>query len=105
VQAITARLRPDTDETRSHAGRAAALRHMRPATRLALGVPKPRLTIPPRPHSAHSPAPDRPKNIYVRQDAAITYAATRLGGPLDDPEQVARPLHAAHSTIVARRTA
>jgi hypothetical protein len=101
VQAITATPRPDSDETRTYL-LAGLLRcglcgrlldshwvYRSPGYRCRHGHT-----------SAHMPAPDRPKNIYVRQDAAINYAATRLGIPLDDPERVAHQLHATRPTII-----
>jgi DNA invertase Pin-like site-specific DNA recombinase len=50
--------------------------------------------------SAQGPSPGRPKNVYVRQDKAIAYAAAQLGTALDDPGQAAEKLRATHSTII-----
>jgi hypothetical protein len=101
VQAISATPRPDTDETRTYL-LAGLLRcglcgrlleshwvYRRPGYRCRHGHT-----------SARGPRPDRPKNIYVRQDTAITYAATQLGVPLNNPEQVANQVRATHWTII-----
>jgi site-specific DNA recombinase len=101
VQAISATPRPDTDETRTYllvglvrcglCGRLLDSHwvYRSPGYRCRHGHT-----------SAHAPASGGPKNVYVRQDAAITYAASQLGVPLDDPEQVAYQLRATHSTII-----
>jgi len=73
---------------------------VRPATRLTLVYRSPGYRCRHGHTTAHSPTPDRPKNIYVRQDAAITYAATRLGIPLDDPERVVYQLRTTRSMII-----
>ncbi len=54
--------------------------------------------------SARRSDPDRPKNIYIREDAAITYAAVQLGVPLDDPKQVAAQLRASDALIICKPT-
>jgi len=101
VQAITATPRPDSDETRTYlltgllrcglCGRLLDSHwvYRSPGYRCRHGHT-----------TAHGPTLDRPKNIYIRQDAAITYAAAQLGIPLDDPQQVAHQLHATRSTII-----
>lgn len=50
--------------------------------------------------SAQGPNPGRPKNVYVRQDNAIAFAAAQFGTSLDDPEQTAEKLRASQSTII-----
>jgi hypothetical protein len=54
--------------------------------------------------SARRGDPDRPKNIYIREDAAITYAAVQLSVPLADPKQVAHQLRASDSLIICGPT-
>jgi hypothetical protein len=54
--------------------------------------------------SARREDPDRPKNIYIRGDAAITYAAVQLGVLLDDPKRVVDQLRAGDSVIICGPT-
>jgi site-specific DNA recombinase len=105
AQAITAMPTPDTDETRSYlltgllqcglCGRRldAHWVYRSPGYRCRHGHT-----------TAHGPAPDRPKNIYIRQDAAIAYAATQLGHTGETPEQIASQLRASGTIIVCTRT-
>ncbi len=105
VQAISATPRPDTDETRTYL-LAGLLRcglcgrlleshwvYRSPGYRCRHGHT-----------SARGPSPDRPKNIYVRQDTAITYAATQLDVPFNNPEQVAYQVRTTHWTIICTPT-
>ncbi len=105
AQAITAAPRPDTGETRTYL-LAGLLRcglcgrlldshwvYRSPGYRCRHGHT-----------SAHMPMPDRPKNIYVRQDAAIAFAASRLGFPVKNPEQVADQLRTTDSIIICAPT-
>jgi hypothetical protein len=54
--------------------------------------------------STRGPRPDRLKNIYVRQDTAIVYAATQLGVHLNTPEQVAHQVRATDCMIICTPT-
>jgi len=54
--------------------------------------------------SAHAPTLDRPKNIYVRQDTAMAYAAAELGIPHGRPEQVTDRLRATDTIIICMPT-
>jgi site-specific DNA recombinase len=105
VQAVTATPRPDTDETRTYL-LAGLLRcglcgrlldshwvYRRPGYRCRHGHT-----------SARREDPDRPKNIYIREDAAITYAAVQLGVLLDDPKRVVDQLRAGDSVIICGPT-
>src|SRR5262249_43011124 len=94
VQAINAAPRPDTDETPrrpvppcppgSYEAPGA------PATLLTLGLPPARRYRCRHGHtSTRRSDPDRPKNIYIREDAVIAFAAVHLGVPFDNPEQIA----------------
>jgi hypothetical protein len=101
VQAISATPRPDTDETRTYL--LAGLLRCGQCDRLLDShwvYRSPGYRCRHDHTSAHTPRLDRPKNIYVRQDAAITFAAAQLGVALDNPEQVAYQLRASRSTII-----
>jgi site-specific DNA recombinase len=105
VQAITAAPRPDTDETRTYlltgllrCGLCDRLLdshwvYRSPGYRCRHGHT-----------SAHTPRPNRPKNIYVRQDAVIAFAARQIGRPADNPHRIADELRAGGSTIVCAPT-
>jgi hypothetical protein len=105
VQAITATPRPDTDEPRTYlltgllrcglCGRLldAHWVYRSPGYRCRHGHT-----------SAHRTRLDRPKNIYVRQDAAITYAAAQLGIPADNVQHIANELRATGSVIICGPT-
>jgi DNA invertase Pin-like site-specific DNA recombinase len=105
VQAITAIPRPDTDETRTYllvgllrcglCGRLLDSHwvYRRPGYRCRHGHT-----------SAHGSKVERPKNIYVRQDTAIAYAAAQLGMPLDNPEQIAVQLRVTGLAIICGPT-
>jgi site-specific DNA recombinase len=105
VQAITAAPRPDTDETRTYlltgllcCGLCDRLLdshwvYRSPGYRCRHGHT-----------SAHTPRPNYPKNIYVRQDAVIAFAARQLGRPADNPQRIADELRAGGSTIVCAPT-
>lgn len=105
VQAIAAVPRPDTDETRTclltgllRCGLCGRLLdshwvYRSPGYRCRHGYT-----------SAHGPRLDRPKNIYVRQDTALTYAATQLGVPVDNARHIVDELHATGSVIICGPT-
>ena len=102
VQAITATPQPDTNETRSYllAGLLLCGRlldahwvYRSPGYRCRHGHT-----------SAHTPDPDRPKNVYVRQDTAIAYAAAHLGRTGETAEQIAHRLRATGTILVCTPT-
>jgi hypothetical protein len=105
VQAITATPKPDTTETRSYlltgllrcgiCGRTldAHWVYRKPGYRCRHGHT-----------STHAAAPDRPKNIYVRQDTAIAFATSHLGNPDEAPEKIAARLRATTTIITCTPT-
>ncbi len=105
VQAINAAPRPDTDETRTYlltgllrCGLCARLLdshwvYRRPGYRCRHGHT-----------STRRSDPDRPKNIYIREDAVIAFAAVHLGVPFDNPEQIAEQLRITGSRIICGST-
>jgi site-specific DNA recombinase len=104
VQAITATPRPDTTETRTYlltgllrcgiCGRTldAHWVYRKPGYRCRHG------------HTSTRHTPDRPKNIYVRQDTAIAFAANQLGNPGEAPEKTAATLRATNMIITCTPT-
>jgi DNA invertase Pin-like site-specific DNA recombinase len=105
VQAISATPRSDTDETRTYlltgllrcglCGRLLDSHwvYRSPGYRCRHGHT-----------SAHSSAPGRPKNLYVRQDTAIAYAADKLGRADETSEQIANELRATDTIIICTPT-